>query len=124
MARFNKANNRKSRILRAYEKLNSIDSKISHLLKRQENLLRKVTLDVLNASAERSLNTANSKNCNHDKENKYIDGECVSYVSQLDAFSKLLATTLSVKRELEHIKTYSRRIITVEEERNSLGIEF
>ncbi|XP_044736777.1 reticulocyte-binding protein 2 homolog a-like [Chrysoperla carnea] len=120
MARFNKANNRKSRILRAYEKLNSLDSKISHLLKRQENLLRKVTLDVLNASAERSLATANNKNSNHDKENKNGDGEFVSYVSQLDAFSKLLATTLSVKRELEHIKNYSMRIITIEEERNSL----
>lgn len=113
MARFNKINNRKGRIIRTYEKLNFTENKIAHLVKKQENLLRKVTLDVLTSTAERN---ATLSDCDPSKTEHYI-----SYVTQLDIFSKLLATTLSVKRELEIIKSYSKRLIIIEEERNSLG---
>lgn len=101
-----------NRLNRLHDKLQEYDSRVSDLLMRQEELVK-------NASRE----TAREEYLTNYKEEENGDYKYTNRVmrcAKLDMYSRVMNTTIQVKRELESLREYAAQVIELEKERNAL----
>lgn len=112
MTNFNKKMGIKSNALCLYERMCYIDERISSSLDDQEFILRKI----VNKLCELV------RHANGNIEFKVQFSNFITDPFHIELFNKLLNATINLRKKLDTFRICCNRLITIEDERNAIGL--